>query len=48
MTGEIIQTITYGRDHDGDVDFVQLGGANTMNLGRAALGYTVEYFPWRK
>ncbi|KAG8877873.1 hypothetical protein FRB97_002944 [Tulasnella sp. 331] len=42
-----LQTIAYG-EHNGEVDFVDLGRENMRNVVKIAQGYMVEFLPWLK
>ncbi|KAG8859729.1 hypothetical protein FRB96_004303 [Tulasnella sp. 330] len=46
LTGEIIQSITYGSAFDGHVDLVELGSRSTRNVGKILAGYIVDLVPW--
>jgi cytochrome P450 len=46
LSGEIIQTITYGACYDGNTDLVELGAANMVVFGKASAGYLVDLVPF--
>lgn len=41
-----MQTITYGRTQDGELDILALGEADNAILNKTLGGYTVDSVPW--